>query len=66
MLHRKWALALRRFNSDIRADIDRTLTAKSCKEPGCVSFIPHFAEYAIGGFYQKMLHRHVENLTAIA
>ena len=27
---------------------------------------PHFARYAIGGFYQLMKERHVENLTAIA
>jgi quinol monooxygenase YgiN len=27
---------------------------------------PHFAKYAVGGLYQKMLERHVENLTAIA
>lgn len=26
----------------------------------------HFAKYAIGGLYQKMLERSVENLTAIA
>jgi quinol monooxygenase YgiN len=27
---------------------------------------PHFAQYAIGGLYQKMLERHVETLVAIA
>jgi quinol monooxygenase YgiN len=27
---------------------------------------PHFLKYAIGGLYQKMLERQVENLTAIA
>jgi quinol monooxygenase YgiN len=27
---------------------------------------PHFAKYAVGGLYQKMLDRSVENLTAIA
>ena len=26
---------------------------------------PHFHQYAIGGLYQKMLERQVENLTAI-
>jgi len=26
---------------------------------------PHFHQYAIGGFYQLMLHKEVENLTAI-
>ena len=27
---------------------------------------PHFAKYAVGGLYQHMLERNVENLTAIA
>ena len=27
---------------------------------------PHFAKYAVGGLYQKMLERSMENLTAIA
>ncbi len=27
---------------------------------------PHFKKYAIGGLYQRMLDRHVEDLTAIA
>lgn len=27
---------------------------------------PHFAKYAVGGLYQKMLERHVENLVALA
>jgi quinol monooxygenase YgiN len=26
---------------------------------------PHFHQYAIGGLYQKMLERQVENLTAV-
>lgn len=71
------------------------LTRLSRREPGCVSYIPHFVEsepgtvliyeqykdtaaaehhretehfrlHAIGGLYQKMLDRHVENLTAIS
>jgi quinol monooxygenase YgiN len=70
------------------------LAAASRREPGCVSYIPHFVEgetctvliyeqyvdraaldhhrgsphfhqYAIGGLYQKMKERHVENLSAI-
>jgi quinol monooxygenase YgiN len=70
------------------------LAAASRKEPGCVSYIPHFVEgegctvliyeqyldeaalehhrgsphfhqYAIGGLYQKMKGRQVENLLAI-
>jgi quinol monooxygenase YgiN len=87
-----------RFNPDDHAEIERILrelTAASRKEPGCVSYVPHFidgdantvliyeqykdeaaveahrgtphfAQYAIGGLYQKMLERHVENLTTIA
>jgi quinol monooxygenase YgiN len=27
---------------------------------------PHFAKYAVGGLYQKMLERHVEALIALA
>jgi len=27
---------------------------------------PHFAKYAVGGLYQKMLERKVENLIALA
>lgn len=26
---------------------------------------PHFKEYAVGGLYQKMLERQLENLTAV-
>lgn len=26
---------------------------------------PHFHQYAVGGLYQKMRERHVENLTAV-
>jgi quinol monooxygenase YgiN len=76
------------------ADILCKITEATRKEPGCVSYIPHFVEgeactvliyeqyaddqgiehhrnsphfhqYAIGGLYQKMRERHVENLTAI-
>ncbi|MDQ2833929.1 MAG: antibiotic biosynthesis monooxygenase [Acidobacteriota bacterium] len=70
------------------------LSEASRKEPGCVSYIPHFVEgegstvviyeqfaneaalefhrssphfhqYAIGGLYQKMKKREMENLTAV-
>jgi quinol monooxygenase YgiN len=70
------------------------LTPASRKEPGCVSYIPHFVEgegctvliyeqyvdeaaldhhrgsphfhqYAIGGLYQMMKERQVENLSAV-
>ena len=27
---------------------------------------PHFAKYAVGGLYQRMLERNIETLTAIA
>ena len=27
---------------------------------------PHFRDYAVGGLYQLMLDRHVENLTSVA
>jgi quinol monooxygenase YgiN len=70
------------------------LSAASRKEPGCISYVPHFVEgegctvliyeqyrdeaalehhratphfhqYAIGGLYQKMKDRQVENLSAV-
>ncbi len=76
------------------AEILRHLSGESRKEPGCVTYMPHFVEgepctvliyeryrdaealdshrnsphfhqYAIGGLYQKMKERQVENLTAI-
>ena len=86
-----------KFDSSDREDVAtmlRELTAASRKEPGCVSYIPHFVEgdactvliyeqyvdeaaleqhrhtahfqkYAVGGLYQKMRDREVENLNAI-
>jgi quinol monooxygenase YgiN len=85
------------FEQSDRDDIAEVLcqlTEASRKEPGCVSYVPHFVEgdactvliyeqyadasaldfhrnsphfhqYAIGGLYQKMRERHVENLTAV-
>jgi len=76
------------------AEILCRLTEASRKEPGCVTYIPHFVEgegstvviyeqyvdeaalefhrasphfhrYAIGGLYQTMRDRHLENLTAV-
>jgi quinol monooxygenase YgiN len=70
------------------------LTEASRREPGCVTYIPHFiegdnatvliyeqyrdeaaldehrssphfAQYAVGGLYQLMKDRQVENLTAV-
>ena len=87
-----------RFNPEDHDEIERILrelTRLSRREPGCVSYIPHFvdgdsntvliyeqyldeaaaeahratphfAEYAIGGLYQKMRDRSVETLAAIA
>ena len=86
-----------RFDPGDREEIAamlRELTTASRKEPGCVSYIPHFVDgepatvviyeqyrdqaaldahrnashfrqYAIGGLYQKMLERQLENLTAV-
>jgi quinol monooxygenase YgiN len=76
------------------AEILRALAPASRMEPGCVSYIAHFAEgepatvliyeqyvdeaalehhrnsphfkqYAVGGLYQLMRERHLENLHAI-
>jgi quinol monooxygenase YgiN len=76
------------------AEILRKLTEASRREPGCVTYVPHFVEgdpetvviyeqyadeaaldhhrnsqhfkeYAVGGLYQKMLDRQLENLTAV-
>ena len=76
------------------AELLGPLTTASRKEPGCVTYIPHFVEddpttvliyeqyadeaaldhhrgtphfhqYAIGGLYQLMKDRRLENLTAI-
>jgi quinol monooxygenase YgiN len=70
------------------------LTADTRKEPGCISYVPHFVEgdnttvliyeqyedkaaldahrasphfakYAIGGLFQLMKERQLENLTAV-
>lgn len=75
-------------------EILRGLTEASRKEPGCVTYVPHFVDgdgvtvviyeqyadeaaldfhrnsphfqqYAVGGLYQKMLERQLENLTAV-
>ncbi|HSY67496.1 MAG TPA: putative quinol monooxygenase [Edaphobacter sp.] len=75
-------------------EVLRHLTASTRREPGCVSYIPHFVEgegctvliyeqyvneaalehhrgsphfhqYAIGGLYQMMKERQLENLSAV-
>jgi quinol monooxygenase YgiN len=45
----------------IRANLE-ALTVASRKEPGCVNYVEH----AIGGLYQGMKDRYVENLQAVA
>ncbi len=87
-----------RFATEDHDDIERILrelTRSTRREPGCVTYVPHFvdgdantviiyeqyldeaavefhrgtphfAQFAIGGLYQKMLDRTVENLTAVA
>jgi quinol monooxygenase YgiN len=76
-------------------EILQSLTEASRREPGCVTYVPHFiegdnatvliyeqykdeaalehhrssthfAQYAVGGLYQLMKDRQVENLTAVA
>jgi quinol monooxygenase YgiN len=85
------------FEQSDREEINEILchlTPASRKEPGCVSYVPHFVEgegctvliyeqyadeaalehhrntphfhqYAVGGLYQKMRDRQLENLTAV-
>ncbi|MBW4027660.1 putative quinol monooxygenase [Acidipila rosea] len=86
-----------RFANDDRARVNEAVlkaTEASRKEPGCVTYVPHwteaeadtlviyeqyidtaaheahrasahFQEYVIGGLYQMMRERAVENLSAI-
>jgi quinol monooxygenase YgiN len=85
------------FSPDDRAELKtilQALTTESRKEPGCVSYIPHFvngepctvliyeqykdddalqfhrnsphfAQYGIGGLYQLMKQRYLEELEAV-
>jgi quinol monooxygenase YgiN len=53
----------------VDSDADTVVIYEQYKDEAAVEFhrsTPHFAKYAIGGLYQKMLERHVEVLTAIA
>ncbi len=86
-----------RFDPNDHEQIREILTelaTASRKEPGCVTYIPHFLDgdqstvliyeqykddaaaefhrgtshfkkYAIGGLYQRMLDRNIENLSAV-
>jgi quinol monooxygenase YgiN len=86
-----------RFKAEDREQMREALraaTAASRKEPGCVTYIPHFVDgdpdtiliyeqykdeaaveahrasdhfkkYVVGGLYQRMLERSVENLHAL-
>jgi len=53
----------------IESDPDTILIYEQYKDDAAVDAhraSPHFAQYAIGGLYQKMLERNLEMLTAIA
>lgn len=53
----------------VESDPNTVLIYEQYKDEAAVEHhrgTPHFAKYAIGGLYQKMLDRTVENLTAIA
>jgi quinol monooxygenase YgiN len=88
-------MTFRKDDREAIAETLRELTRETRKEPGCVSYVPHFvesdpdtiviyeqyadeasvehhrqsphfAQYAVGGLYQKMLERQIENLIALA
>ena len=53
----------------VESDPTTVLIYEQYKNDAAVEFhrgTPHFAKYAIGGLYQRMLDRAVENLQAIA
>ena len=52
----------------LEADSTTVLIYEQYKDDAALEFhrnTPHFHQYAIGGFYQLMLERQIENLTAI-
>ena len=52
----------------LEADSTTVLIYEQYKDDDALEFhrnTPHFHQYAIGGFYQLMLERQIENLTAI-
>lgn len=53
----------------VESDPSTVLIYEQYTDEAAVEFhrsTPHFAKFAIGGLYQKMLERHVETLSAIA
>jgi quinol monooxygenase YgiN len=53
----------------VESDPDTIVIYEQYRDEAAVEFhraTEHFAKYAVGGLYQKMLERSVENLTAIA
>jgi quinol monooxygenase YgiN len=53
----------------VDGDPDTIVIYEQYKDEAAVEYhrnTPHFATFAIGGLYQKMLQRTVENLSAIA
>jgi quinol monooxygenase YgiN len=53
----------------VESDHDTVVIYEQYKDDAAVEHhkgTPHFAKYAVGGLYQKMLERHVETLIALA
>ena len=53
----------------VEGDLDTVLIYEQYRDEAAAEAhraTTHFAKYAVGGLYQKMLQRSVENLTAIA
>jgi quinol monooxygenase YgiN len=53
----------------VESDADTVLIYEQYADEAAVEFhksTPHFAKYAVGGLYQKMLERQVEALNALA
>jgi quinol monooxygenase YgiN len=53
----------------VEGDQDTIVIYEQYRDPAAAEAhraTPHFAKFAVGGLYQKMLERHVETLSAIA
>ena len=53
----------------VESDPDSVVIYEQYRDQDAVEFhraSPHFAQYAVGGLYQRMLERSVEMLTALA